>query len=193
MPGTPPVHPGCAAPIRHLERGYALDTYPIRIRTRYVVDTYQKSIRKNRDNSDTRADTYWTTIAHYRIHIGPAHLPTIRDGEGSRGGVGRPGQQTAIGRATSARRAAAVMVKRRRGQRPHAAGIDGGACSMPSAAATSASLFRPAGGAAMAQPKAAAPRVLSHPEARPWLGPSEPERERREGERGEEQRERECR
>jgi hypothetical protein len=55
---------------------------------------------------------------------------------------------------------------------------------MPSAAATSASLFRPAGGAAMAQPKAAAPRVLSHPEARPWLGPLEPERERREGERG---------
>jgi hypothetical protein len=52
---------------------------------------------------------------------------------------------------------------------------------MPSAAATSASLFRPVGGAAMARPKAAALRVLSHPEARPWLGPSEPERKREKG------------
>jgi hypothetical protein len=110
----------------------------------------------------------------------------MRDGEGSRGGVGRAGQRTVTDRATSARRAAAAMVKRR-GQRPRAAGIDGGACSMPSAAATSASLFHPTGGVAMARPKAAAPRVLSHPEACPWLGPSEPERERREGERGEEE------
>jgi hypothetical protein len=52
---------------------------------------------------------------------------------------------------------------------------------MPSAAATSASLFHPIGGAAMARPKAAAPRVLSHPEARPWLGPSELERKREKG------------
>jgi hypothetical protein len=52
---------------------------------------------------------------------------------------------------------------------------------MPSAAATSASLFHPAGGAAMARPKATAPRVLLHPEARPWLGPSEPERKREKG------------
>jgi hypothetical protein len=33
----------------------------------------------------------------------------------------------------------------------------------------------------MARPKAAAPRVLSHPEARPWLGLSEPERKREKG------------
>jgi hypothetical protein len=52
---------------------------------------------------------------------------------------------------------------------------------MPLAAATSTSLFRPAGGAAMARPKAVAPRVLSHPEARPWLGLSEPERKREKG------------
>jgi hypothetical protein len=157
------------------------------------IRIHRVSKKKNRDNSDIRADTYWTTIAHYRIHIGPAHLATMRDGEGSRGGVGRAGQRTVTDRATSARRAAAAMVKRR-GQRPRAAGIDGGACSMPSVAATSASLFHPTGGVAMARPKAAAPRVLSHPEACPWLGPSEPERER-EGRESEERRsrERECR
>jgi hypothetical protein len=70
---------GCAARIRHLERGYVLDTY--RIRRGYVSKEYPKKI--NRDNSDTRADTYWTTITHYRIHVGPAHLPTMRDGEGA--------------------------------------------------------------------------------------------------------------
>jgi hypothetical protein len=52
---------------------------------------------------------------------------------------------------------------------------------MPSATATSASLFHPIGGAAMAWPKAAALRVLSHLEAHPWLGPSELERKREKG------------
>jgi hypothetical protein len=42
----------------------------------------------------------------------------------------------------------------------------------------------------MARPKAVAPRVLSHPEARPWLGLSEPERER-EGRESEERSSRE--
>jgi hypothetical protein len=132
-----------------------VDTRWIHIRYGYIPNTPWIRIQRvsekiNRDNSDTQADTYWTTITHYRIHIGLAHLPTIRDGEGSRGGVGRAWQRTATSRATSAHRAATGMVKRRRGQRPHAAGIDGGACSMPSATATSASLFHPIGGAAMA-------------------------------------------
>jgi ribonuclease HI len=37
----------------------------------YSTDTYPKSIRKNRDNSDTRADTYQTILTHYWIRNGP--------------------------------------------------------------------------------------------------------------------------
>jgi hypothetical protein len=70
--GGPPGGVGCAARIRQLKLGYALDTYPIWIRIGYAVDTYPKSIqKKNRDNSDTRADTYQTILAHYWIRNGP--------------------------------------------------------------------------------------------------------------------------
>jgi hypothetical protein len=61
--------------------GYVSDTDTYRICRGYVSKEYPKKI--NRDNSDTRADTYWTTITDYRIHIGPAHLPTMRVGEGA--------------------------------------------------------------------------------------------------------------
>jgi hypothetical protein len=44
--GRPPGGAGCAARIRQLKLGYALDTYPIWIRIGYAVDTYPKSIRK---------------------------------------------------------------------------------------------------------------------------------------------------
>jgi hypothetical protein len=44
--GGPPGGAGCAARIRQLKLGYALDTYPIWIRIGYAVDTYPKSIRK---------------------------------------------------------------------------------------------------------------------------------------------------
>jgi hypothetical protein len=50
-----------------------LDTW-IRIRYGYTLDTYPRSIWKkiNADKLDTFYDTYWATMAHQRIRLGPA-------------------------------------------------------------------------------------------------------------------------
>jgi hypothetical protein len=68
------------SPRTRIRVGYVSDTDTYRIHRGYVPKEYPK---KYRDDSDTRVDTYWTTISHYRIHIGLAHLPTMRDGEGA--------------------------------------------------------------------------------------------------------------
>jgi hypothetical protein len=49
--------------------GYVSDTDTYRIRCGYVSKEYPKKI--NRDNYDTRADTYQTILAHYWIRNGP--------------------------------------------------------------------------------------------------------------------------
>jgi hypothetical protein len=50
--------------------GYVLDTYPVWIRIAYTVDSIRK--KTNMNKPDTWPGTYWATISHYGVRLGPA-------------------------------------------------------------------------------------------------------------------------